>query len=75
MIDQQAGLQVPQKILNLIDRNGISHTHIHAATLFERTTTIDADQLAGGTKQRPAGVAGVDGSVDLNAVGIFQQRA
>ena len=75
MIDDPAALQMAQEPLDLVDRNRVADADVHAAALFERAAAVDADQPAVGVEQRPAGVAGIDRRVGLQAVGVFEQRA
>ena len=74
MIDNPAAAEVPEEVLDLVDGDGVAHADVDSPTLLERTAAVDADQLAGGVEQGAAGVAGVDRSVGLDAVGVFQQR-
>ena len=75
MVDDPAALQEADEPLDLIDRDRVADADVDAAALFERAAAVDADQLAVGIEQRPAGVAGVDRGVGLQAVGVFEQRA
>ena len=75
VIDDPAALQLAEEVLDLVDRDGVADADVDAAALFERAAAVDADQLAVGVEQRPAGVAGVDRGVGLQAVGVFEQRA
>ena len=67
--------KVAEELLDLIDRDGIAHADVDSSSLLERAATVDADQLALGVEQRAARVAGIDGRIGLDAVGVFQQRA
>src|SRR5262245_17819419 len=75
VIDDPAALQAAEEVFDLVDRNGVADADIDAAALFEAAAAIDADQVAVGIEERTAGIAGIDGGVSLNAVGVFEQRA
>ena len=75
VIGVHAGLELRQEVLDLIDRDGVADAGVDPAALLERAAAVDADQFALHVEQRAAGVAGVDRRVDLDAVGVFQQRA
>ena len=75
MIDEATAFQQADEALDLIDRDGVADADVDAAAFFERAAAIDADELAGGIEHRSAGVAGIDGGIGLQAVGVFEQRA
>ena len=73
MIDDPPAAQRAEEPLDLTDRDGIAHAHIHPAPFLERAAAVDADQAALGVEQRAARIARIDGSVGLDAVGVFQE--
>src|SRR5207249_8277284 len=75
VIDDAAALEAAEKVFDLVDRDGVTDTDVDAAALFEAAAAVDADQIAVGVEERPAGIAWVDRRVGLNAVGVFQERA
>src|SRR5262249_1448038 len=52
---------------------GVADARVDPRPLVERAAAVNADQLAVHVEQRAPGVAGVDGGVDLQAVGVLQQ--
>ena len=72
MIDKVPSTQMTHEVFNLIDGDGITHTRIDARSFIERTPTIDANQLCIHVEKRPTRITGVDGSIDLDAIGVFE---
>ena len=64
--------QMTHEVFNLIDGDGITHTRIDARSFIERTPAIDANQLCIHVEKRAPRITGVDGSIDLNAIGVFE---
>ena len=62
-----------EQILSHIDAG--SKPHAVKSTRFGQDKTYDADYLTCHVEQRPAAVAGVDGCVHLNAVGVQKRVA
>ena len=75
VIDQASPLEQAEKVSQLVGRDGVAHPHVDAATLLERCPPVDADDPALRVEQAAAGVARIDRGVDLQAVGIFEDRA
>ena len=75
VVGVQAGTQMAHEVLDLVDRDRVADPRIDPAALVERAATVDADHLAFHVEERPAGVAGIDRGVDLNAIGVFQEDA
>ncbi len=74
VVGVQSGAQMAEEVLDLVDRDRVADAGIDAAALIERTAAVDADQFALHVKERPAGIARVDRGVDLDAIGVFEQR-
>ena len=75
MVNQTPPLQQSEKVPQLIGRDGIAHAHIDAAALFERSPAVDTDDPALGIEQAAAGIPRIDRRIDLQAVGILEDRA
>ncbi len=75
VVGVDADAQVAHEVLDLVDGDGIADAGVDPAALLQRDTTVDTDQFAVHVEQRAARVTGVDRGVDLDAVGILQQRA
>ena len=75
MVGVESGPQMPQKVLDLVDGDGVADAGVDAAAFLERAAAVDADQFAVHVEKRAAAVARVDRRINLNAVGVFEERA
>ncbi len=74
VVDNPARAKVTQKIADLIDRDRVAGARVHSAALRNRDAAVNTDQFAGPVEERSAGIPRIDGRVDLQAVGVFQNR-
>ena len=74
MVDDAPGAQITQEVADLIDRDRVAGARVHSAALRNRDAAVNADQFAGPVEERSAGIARIDRRVDLQAVGVFQNR-
>ena len=65
----------PEEMSQLIRRDRIPGADVDSPPLFKRRPAIDADQPPHRIEEAAAGVAGIDRGINLNAVGVFQDRA
>src|SRR5256885_1841020 len=69
VVDDPSALQVPQKILDLIDRDRIADADVDPAPFLERPPAIDADQASLGVEHRSTRIARIDRGIGLQAIG------
>ena len=74
MVDDAARPQVAQKIADLVDGDRVAGAGVHPAALRDRNAAVDADQFSGPVEERPPRIARVDRRVDLQAIGVFEDR-
>ncbi len=74
VIDDATTAEVTQESLDLVHGDGVADADIDTAAFLKRATPVDADQFPLRVEQGPARVAGVDGCIGLDAVGVFQNR-
>jgi len=75
VVAEAARAEPAEEVPHLVGRDRIPRPHVHPSPLLERRAAIDADQPARGVEQAAAGVARIDRGIDLDAVGVFQDRA
>ena len=75
MVAEASRPQPAEEVADLVGGDRVASPHVHAAPLLERCPAIDPDQPPVGVEQPATGVTRIDGRIDLQAVGILQDRA
>jgi hypothetical protein len=66
-------MQAAEEVLDLVDGDGVADADIDAHPLLEGNPAVDPDDFPLGVEEGAAGIAGIDRSVGLNAVGVLNQ--
>ena len=75
MVHETPPLEQSEEVSHLVGRDGVAHTHVDAAAFLERRPAVDADDPALRIEQSATGIARVNRRIDLQAVGVFEDRA
>ena len=75
MVADAARPERPEEVPQLVRRDRIPGADVHAPPLLERRPAVDADQPPHRIEEAAPGVARIDRGIDLDAVGVFQDRA
>ena len=75
VVDEPASLEKAEEVSQLIGRDRVADPDIDPAPLLERRPAVHADQPSAGVEQSTARIARVDSRIDLQAVGVLEERA
>ena len=75
MIDEASPFQAAEELAELVRRDRVADTDVHPAPLLERGPPVDPDHPPLRVEQAAPRIAGIDGRIDLETVGVLEDRA